>query len=81
MPLSKLQSDILRLLAAHRDPESYVAGSAWLTRTGERFFADIDIFRDREEGVARAGAADAAALEAAGVKVDWRRREPTFWLL
>jgi len=26
MPLSKLQSEILRLLAAHRDPESYVAG-------------------------------------------------------
>ncbi len=27
MPLSKIQSDILRLLASHRDPESYVAGS------------------------------------------------------
>ncbi len=79
MPLSKLQSDILRLLAAQRDPESYVAGSAWLTRTGARFSADIDIFHDREEGVARAGASDALVLEAAGVKVDWRRREPTFY--
>ena len=25
MPLTKIQTDILRLLASHRDPESYVA--------------------------------------------------------
>jgi len=79
LPLIKLQSEVLRLLAAQRDPESYVAGSAWLTRTGPRFSADIDIFHDREEGVARAGAADALVLEAAGVTVDWRRRETTFY--
>ena len=34
MPLSRLQSQILRLLAAHRDPESYVAGSTPLNRGG-----------------------------------------------
>jgi phage-related protein len=32
VPLPRLQSQILRLLAAHRDPESYVAGSTPLTR-------------------------------------------------
>lgn len=32
MPLSKIQTDILRLLALHRDPESYVAGSTPLNR-------------------------------------------------
>lgn len=32
MPLTRLQSDILRLHASHRDPESYVAGSTPLTR-------------------------------------------------
>jgi hypothetical protein len=79
MPLSKLQSDILLLLAAHRDPESYVAGSTWLTRGGPRVSGDIDIFHDREDRVARAGEEDTAILRAAGLAVEWRRREPTFY--
>ena len=57
VPLSKIQTDILRLLAAHRDPESYVAGAAPLNRDAPRVFGDIDMFHDREERVA------AAALE------------------
>ena len=40
MPLSKIQNEILRLLAAHRDPESYVAGSTPLTRDTSRYSAD-----------------------------------------
>ena len=79
MPLSKLQGEILRLLAAHRDPESYVAGSAYLTRGGRRFSADIDIFHDREERVALAAEQDAATLENAEMKVSWQRREPAFY--
>ena len=27
MPLSKIQTEVLRLLAAQRDPESYIAGA------------------------------------------------------
>ena len=41
--------------------------------------ADIDIFHDREDRVAHAGEADAATLKAAGLKVDWQRRQPTFY--
>lgn len=76
MPLSSLQRDILRTLAAHRNPESYVAGSTPLHRDGPRFSGDIDIFHDREERVALAAAEDAAALEAAGFTIEWLRREP-----
>ena len=79
MPLSKFQSDILRLLAVHRDPESYVAGSAWLTREGPRYSGDIDIFHNREDRVARSGLEDADVLQAAGLTVEWRRREPAFY--
>lgn len=79
MPLSNLQTDILRLLAAHRDPESYVAGSTYLTRQGPRFSGDIDIFHDREERVARAADEDVAALQAEGLKVSWQRRERAFY--
>lgn len=44
MPLSKIQTDILRLLASHRDPESYVAGATPLNRDApRRYFANISI--------------------------------------
>ena len=42
MPLSKIQTDVLRLLASHRDPESYVAGATPLNRDAVRYSADID---------------------------------------
>lgn len=79
MPLSRLQTEVLRILAAHRDPESYIAGSTWLTRRGPRFSADIDIFHDREERVASAAEEDFAALKRAGMDVQWQRREPLFY--
>jgi hypothetical protein len=79
VPLSSLQTRILRLLATHRDPESYVAGSTYLTRGGNRFSADIDIFHDREDRVARAADDDARTLEAEGLAVAWQRKEPLFY--
>ena len=58
VPLSKIQTDILRLLAAHRDPESYVAGATPLNRNAPRISSDIDVFHDREERVAAAAFED-----------------------
>ena len=52
MPLSDLQREILRLLAAHRNLESFVAGAVPLQQDGPRYSSDIDIFHDREEAVA-----------------------------
>jgi hypothetical protein len=79
VPLSKIQTDILRLLAAHRDPESYVAGASALNRDAPRYSGDIDVFHSREERAASAAAADAQALEAAGYTVKWVRREPAIY--
>lgn len=76
MPLSRLQADVLRLLAAHRNPESYVAGASALNQDGPRYSDDIDIFQDREEDVARAAEADVALLAERGFPVQWFRREP-----
>ena len=76
MPLSDLQSEILRALATYRSPESYVAGSTPLHRDGPRFSGDIDIFHHREEQVAATAAKDAAILTAEGCTVEWLRREP-----
>ena len=76
MPLSKIQSDVLRLLAAHRDPESYVAGSTPLTRDTSRYSGDIDIFHDREERVGQAATQDIALLQEHGYTVKWIRPGP-----
>ncbi len=79
MPLSNLQTEILRLLASHRNPESYVGGSTPLNRNALRFSEDIDIFHDRQERVAEAALQDSATLQAAGYKVAWLRQLPTIY--
>lgn len=76
VPISKLQSDILRLIAAARDPESFIAGGVPINRAGPRYSADIDVFHDRQERVAEAALADAAILAAAGYDVQWIRQQP-----
>lgn len=79
MPLSKIQTDILRLLASHRDAESYVAGATPLNRDALRYSADIDVFHDREERVAAAALDDAQVLIAAGYRVSWLRQLPLIY--
>lgn len=79
MPLSNIQTDVLRLLASHRDPESYVAGATPLNRDASRYSDDIDVFHDREERVAAAALDDAEALTAAGYRVAWARQLPLIY--
>jgi hypothetical protein len=79
MPLSKLQTDILMVLASHRDPESYVAGAAPLNRNAPRYSDDVDFFHDREERVAIAALDDAQSLETAGYEIIWLRRMPLIY--
>jgi hypothetical protein len=79
VPISKLQSDILRLIAANRDPESFVAGGVPVNREGPRVSADIDIFHDREDRVAAAALADAKLLTDAGYDVIWLRQQPAIY--
>src|SRR5438105_2017236 len=79
MPLSKIQIDVLRLLAAHRDPENNVAGVTPLNRNTARYFDDIDVFHDREKRVAAAALHDVNALEAAGYRVAWLRQLPLLY--
>lgn len=79
MPLSKIQTDVLRLLASHRDPESYIAGATPLNRDASRYSGDIDVFHDREERVASAALSDAEALVRAGYGVTWLRQLPLIY--
>jgi len=73
VPLTKLQSHVLRVIAAGRSPDSYIAGGVAINREGPRFSGDIDIFQDSEDRLAAAAEADAKALTGAGLKLSWGR--------
>jgi hypothetical protein len=77
VPISKIQSDALGVIARYRDPESDVAGAVPIYRDGPRYSADMDVFKDRRERVAEAARYDIAALEAAGFSVRQLRELPT----
>lgn len=81
MPLSDVQTDVLRVIAANRSPDSYVAGATVLHRadTTPRFSQDLDLFHDVADSVAQSAEEDAATLEKVGYEVSWVLRTPTFY--
>ena len=77
MPITKFQSDVLRLLAAQRSPDSYIAGGVAINREGPRFSADIDIFHDSAARLESAVKADEAALTGGGYTITWPPNQRT----
>ena len=79
MPLTPFQSEILRLLARNRSPESYVAGGIALNaRESIRWSADVDVFHDAEEAVIRSSERDVQTLEQARYSVRQDLWTPSF---
>ena len=76
MPLTAIQTDVIRCIAAHRSPGSHVAGGIVLNSHDDsaRISKDIDIFHDGIDPLTAASEADCAALAAAGFQV-----ERTLW--
>jgi hypothetical protein len=74
MPLTAFQKEVARLLATHRNPESYVTGGAAINRA-----EDLDVFHDVAESVASCADADARQLGAAGCSVEWTLRREGFF--
>jgi hypothetical protein len=64
---------VLRVLAAERSPDSYIAGGVAINRDGPRFSGDIDIFQDTEQRMEAAAQADAKTLTDAGLKFSWKK--------
>jgi hypothetical protein len=81
MPLSSIQVEVLRLIAANRSPENYLAGATVLHRAEDspRISQDLDFFHDVAESVATSAEADAATLRSAEYEVEWTLRTPTFY--
>ena len=77
VPISRFQSDVLRLLAAQRSSDSYIAGGVAINRQGPRFSADIDVFHDFEVRQETAVKADEAALVGAGYTITWSPSQRT----
>jgi hypothetical protein len=75
--ITKFQSNVLRLLAAQRSPDSYIAGGIAINRSGPRFSEDIDIFPDSADRQTDAVKADEAALAAAGYAIIWPPNQRT----
>jgi hypothetical protein len=81
MPLGAFEREVLRLLAANRHPDSYVAGATVLNQdpAAPRVSKDVDVFHDTLESLAASADRDFATLEAAGYEVvEVGRRQDTF---
>src|SRR4051812_30545429 len=76
MPLTTFQREVARILAKNRNPDSHIAGGAVINRdeASLRFSDDLDIFHDVAAMVAASAEADAEALRAAGLSIDWQHR-------
>ncbi len=80
MPLTQIQSQVLREIAANRSPDSYLAGATVLHRDADtpRFSQDLDLFHDLAESVALCAEKDAVTLRDAGHELTWVLRTPAF---
>jgi hypothetical protein len=72
MPLGEFEREVLRLLAANRNPDSFVGGATVLHQTpgSPRSSQDIDLFHDELESLQLAFNADAATLQQSGFLVE-----------
>jgi hypothetical protein len=80
LPLTPYQAEVALLLSSGRTPDSYLAGGAalHLEPNSLRYSNDLDYFNDSPARVASAFAADRAALEGRGHRVDVLLERPGF---
>jgi hypothetical protein len=80
MPIGSFESEILRLLAANRSPDSHIAGATVLNQGIDtpRASEDIDIFHDSPEALAICFKADTDLLQANGYKVQQTSDQRSF---
>lgn len=81
MPLGAFEQEVLQLLAANRNPDSYVGGATVLNKSpaSPRISKDIDVFHDTIESLGQSADRDIATLREAGFEVEEAgRRHDTF---
>lgn len=80
MPVTDIQAEILRVIAKHRNPESYLAGATVIHRAANspRYSQDLDFFHDVADSVASCAQQDVSTLQGSGYQVDWLLQTPSF---
>jgi hypothetical protein len=80
MPIGIFESEVLRLIAHNRSPESHVAGATVLNQNDDspRISNDIDLFHDTEEVLKVAFQTDVETLKSAAYQVEVLRDLLTF---
>jgi hypothetical protein len=81
MPITAFQREVARILAAHRNPDSHLAGGAVINRADAsfRYSDDFDVFHDAAESVALCAEADAQQLRQSGYSVAWTLQQQGFF--
>jgi hypothetical protein len=72
MPIGDFEREILRVLSAQRNPDSFIGGATVLLQApySTRQSQDVDVFHDLPEALVTAYEADVRALRAAGFHVE-----------
>src|SRR5258708_38308230 len=78
MPWGDFEREVMRTLAAGRNPDSFVAGGTVLHQAADspRRSEDVDLFHDTVEAVQRAFDSDMATLQSAGFVAEAVGRAP-----
>ena len=71
MPLGSFEREVLRTLAANRNPDSYMAGATVLNQNpnSPRTSKDLDVFHDTVESLCESVERDFATLKSSGMEV------------
>ncbi|MCC5848033.1 MAG: hypothetical protein JJU29_08055 [Verrucomicrobia bacterium] len=80
MPIGAFEAEILRLLAANRNPESFIGGATVLNQPADspRASEDIDVFHDSEASLQKSVEQDLRTLHADGFEVSVLLSRPSF---
>jgi hypothetical protein len=72
MPIGHFEGEVLRTIAANRNPDSYIAGATVLHQAADsvRSSRDVDVFHDTLESLGRSVEGDIASLRTAGFVVE-----------
>ena len=80
MPIGEFEREVLRAIAANRNPDSYLGGATVLHQSNDspRMSRDVDVFHDTAESLMKSVEIDVASLRSAGFLVELGKPQETF---
>ena len=80
MPIGDFEREVLRVIAANRNPDSYLGGATVLHQQADspRSSRDVDLFHDTTESLARSVEADVKSLGESGFAVELDKPQESF---